>query len=69
MGDFTRKSPLLGVQWLISNSVSEAFKRKKQKYIGLLPIGGTPPPQVFPRLFPRGDGHNWEKNYSLFTCF
>ena len=28
----------------LTEFLREAFKRKKRKYIGLLPIGGTPPP-------------------------
>ena len=28
---------------LVETELREAFKRKKRKYIGILPIGGTPP--------------------------
>ena len=48
-------------------SLREAFKRKNRKYIGLLPIGGTPPPIARIGKFPVFSwaislGHNWAKN-------
>ena len=58
--------------------IREAFKRKNRKYIGLLPIRGTPPSPLQRGLVISGfffghflewGGHNWEKILLTFYMF
>ena len=57
--------------------VREAFKGKNRKYVGLLPIGGTPAPPLarignfrgFFGYFLEGGGHNLEEILFTFYMF